>query len=42
MAADKWLDEAMYNYGIMLKTGDGIPIDERESDIYLTMAESSK
>ena len=38
MAANKGDSGAMYNYGMMLKRGDGIPPNKKEANRYLNMA----
>ena len=38
MSAEKGCVEAMFNYGRMLDTGDGIPADKKEAERYIKMA----
>lgn len=38
MAANKGDCNSMYNYGMMLRNGDGIAKNRKESDRYLNMA----
>ena len=40
MAADNGHLEACYNYGMMLKSGDGVAADPKESAHYLSLAGS--